>query len=410
MQRKVKDLQDAVNSIHISETMQREIIRNVKAGVKGKRRRFPRAAAAALALLLLGTVSIPGRAVVQSFLQARVEDMTEEERTTMLDNLNRGTVNADSQTRPYTEEEKRKFKELFAQYKEGRFPEGELAQVETEEEAEKLGFCFLIPICRFYLPDRELTEEEMLRVIDFYVKRDYALRQYVEENHPEWIVDPKRDLEQKKEEIVADGGLSEEGARKIADEWLLEIYGVHADSLECQSFLSENVPIGDKQVFYRMLYMGSENQPYYALHIDVEDGSLDSAGRYDESGEETQWDIGEAKALLPGLARTAASFAKERLGMAYEDVYPAYYTVNDVLHSTVTFYFVDEGSSAFIMEYSWDGTFRRFQKYLFSSWQEEYEKIKKSTQWREEYGRKEEITVELFFEKMEDKEELSENE
>lgn len=48
-------------------------------------------------------------------------------------------------------------------------------QTESAEEAESLGFCFLVPNSTFYLPDRELTEEEMLQIIDFYAKRDYAL-------------------------------------------------------------------------------------------------------------------------------------------------------------------------------------------------------------------------------------------
>jgi len=183
VQREVKNMQDAVNSIHIREEMQMEIIQNVKARTKKKKHHFYHVAAAALIALFLGTLSFPVRAFVQSFLQARMEEVPEEERTALVDDLNRQSANADSLSRPYTEEEEKRLMALVPEYNEGTFPKGQLAQVETVEEAEKLEFCFLVPYSRFYLPDRELTDEELLQIIDFHAKRDYALRQHVEEKY-----------------------------------------------------------------------------------------------------------------------------------------------------------------------------------------------------------------------------------
>ncbi len=404
MREDIKNLQDAVNTIRITESMEAEIIQKVKSGAGKKRHPFPRMAAVALVILLLGLLPVPVRALVRSFIQARMEEVPEEEMASIVDEANHSTANADSLSRPYTEEEKRRLKELASLYKKGTFPKGELARVDSVEEAERLGFCFLAPSSMFYLPDRELTDEEMLQIIDFHAKRYYALEQYVEENYgDEYRVQSPREIrEQRKEEIAENGGITEEKAVAAAKEWLLKIYGVDGESLECRPLLSEYVPIAGKTLFYRVMYLDASGQQRYSFFIDVEDGGLASAKRYAENGNEAFTAV-EEDACLPGLEREAASFAKELLQMTYEDIYAAYYRVDEILSPTVSFLFVRGDGGAFTLEYSWDGSFVGFEESRFSTYQEEYEDRKASAEWTEKMSHGgEERDVSFFLEKVED--------
>ena len=227
MKMQVKNLQDAVNTINITETMQKEIIQNVKIRTKRKKYRFLNVAAAVIIIVILsGIISVPVRAVVKSFIQERMELVQKEQLTALVDDLNNQKVGADGLTRAYTEEEERKMAELAQKYQEGTFPEGELAQTESAEEAEKLGFCYLVTNGTFYLPDRELTEEEMLQIIDFYAKRDYALAEQYKEEHADEIAKQKENEERQKAEIIESGGITEEEAVEIAQEWLVKIFGI----------------------------------------------------------------------------------------------------------------------------------------------------------------------------------------
>ena len=198
---KLQDLKDAVNSIEIDDTMQEEILRNVSertgggktdaARAKINRRnisRFPRIAATAAGVVLaVGIISVPARAIVSSLVQERMEEIPAEEHQEMVEMMDRQTVGADSYIREYTEEERNRMSELYSQYQQGVFPKGELPQVDSVEEAEALELCYLTTTSSFYLPDRELTDEELLQLIDFEVKRNYALKKRYEEEYADEI-------------------------------------------------------------------------------------------------------------------------------------------------------------------------------------------------------------------------------
>ncbi len=264
MKREVKILQEAVNSIQIKEAMQKEIIQNVKTATKKKKYSFSNVAAAvALIVIFSGALSIPVRAFVNSFIQERMEAVPEEEMTAMVDDLNLQDVGADSFSRAYTEEENRKMSELAQKYKEGTFPTGELAQAESAEEAEKLGFCFLVSNSTFYLPDRELTEEELLQIIDFYAKRDYAVTNQHGQEYADEIAERKENEEQKKVEVIESGGITEEDAVEIAKEWLIKIYGITGEGLENNHYFAEGTQVAGKTEFYNVNWTDFASLQYY---------------------------------------------------------------------------------------------------------------------------------------------------
>ena len=357
-----------------------------------------------LCLISLGVLSVPVRAVVNSLLQERMEQVPKEELTALLDDLDNQKVGADGFTRAYTEEEERKMGELVRKYKEGTFPEGELVQTESVEEAERLGFCFLVPNATFYLPDRELTEEEMLQIIDFCAKRDYALAERYKEEYADEIAKQKENREQKKAEVIESGGITEEEAVEIAKEWLIKIYGITEEGLEIKHYFSEDSPIAETEI-YHVNWRDFSNWLSYLFWINAKDGSLVCTIRSGRNVEKETFAVTEAEALLPELKQRADLFIKEQLQQTYKDVYYAYYSANDVLNGSVSFIFVREDNSAFVLAYYWNGKFMEFYESQFSTYEEKYEDIKEMAEDVEYYKHGgEEVEINLFFEKIENME------
>ena len=51
------------------------------------------------------------------------------------------------------------------------------SRVEREEEMPEGGFCYVFETGYFNLPQREMTDEELLQIIDFNMLRNYVLSQ-----------------------------------------------------------------------------------------------------------------------------------------------------------------------------------------------------------------------------------------
>lgn len=56
----------------------------------------------------------------------------------------------------------------------GLFPQEKICEVNTKAEIVEGELSFCYENSTFYLPKEELTDEEILRIIDFWERRDYA--------------------------------------------------------------------------------------------------------------------------------------------------------------------------------------------------------------------------------------------
>jgi len=107
----------------------------------------------------------------------RLTAMNDQEINTMIKSVN-SKIGAIYFNRLLSESESEGISEtLLAKYEsEGLFPVGDIMIVNERSEVEDNTFLFFeIKSNTFFLPARELTEEEMLQIIDFYHKVDYAL-------------------------------------------------------------------------------------------------------------------------------------------------------------------------------------------------------------------------------------------
>lgn len=272
-----------MEQIHISEEMQEQVIRNVQNKMEnGKRRaeRRKKLTAAAAILLAVGLVGIPAQALVRSFVMERMEAMPEREVTDMVRVVYERKAEADSFSREYTDSEKERFAKLWLSYEDGVFPKGTLSLVETEAEMQEGVFCYVIETGYFNLPEREMTDEELLQIIDFNKVRNYALSQTKagQEARGEYL--EKQELMERK--VAAEGGIDRVKALEAATARMDSDTNICSSKtlysyIYLKDISKEDYP-HQSDVAYVIVLRRAEGGAPYVCEIDSADGSILRAG------------------------------------------------------------------------------------------------------------------------------------
>ncbi|MBD5545773.1 MAG: hypothetical protein HDR01_16410 [Lachnospiraceae bacterium] len=349
-------LKEAMNRVHIKSEMEEEILKNLmnETGEHLTQKKANKSAGwqkkvavAAVALVAAGTVGFSANAIRNNLVKERMEAVPQLELEEVLNEIDSAQVEADTYSRDLTSEEINRKTALHSEYLNGRFPEKELIKVSEESDiVDKDVLCFAAKTSYFNIPDRELTDEELLQMIDFNEKRDYALQKRYEEMYADEIQEREAAEQAAKAELEVAGGISEEEAVLKAQEWLLKIYGKTPDGLELNHHLmtDEDGDAGENPTY--MIYYGVTHENYY-FSISAEDGSLvesfcglASSGRFEE-----QMKVSDVEAKLQTTYQAAADYLKNNLGVADEfaEVYYSYLTCEDSSYNNlVHFYFVKE--------------------------------------------------------------------
>ena len=133
--------------------------------------------AAVIALCVVSlSLSIGAGASINLYIQ-RMNSLNEEEMLTYNSEVQNTDKEADSFSRQLSKLERDKMLEFREEYEtEGRFPTKEILKVQKKSEVVHGELCFCVENSTFYLPKQELTDDELLQIIDFMEKRDYSVR------------------------------------------------------------------------------------------------------------------------------------------------------------------------------------------------------------------------------------------
>ena len=133
--------------------------------------------AAVIALCVVSlSLSIGAGAAINLYIQ-RMTSLNEEEMLTYNSEVQNTDKEADSFSRQLSKLERDKMLEFREEYEtEGRFPTKEILKVQKKSEVVHGELCFCVENSTFYLPKQELTDDELLQIIDFMEKRDYSVR------------------------------------------------------------------------------------------------------------------------------------------------------------------------------------------------------------------------------------------
>ena len=129
-----------------------------------------------LAAALVMLVSATAAASVGA-LRERMEAMNREKIEQYFAQIYANRVGHDNYNRPYLATEKERMKELRGSYEsQTLFPDGELTMIDRAEDYKGRGVAFLGNTATFFFPEKEMSDEELLQIIDFMYKRDYSLQ------------------------------------------------------------------------------------------------------------------------------------------------------------------------------------------------------------------------------------------
>lgn len=128
-------------------------------------------AAAMVMLLSITAVASAG------ILRERMEAMNREKLEEYFVQICTKKIPHDTYNRHFFDSEKQRMEELGEKYeKEGRFPEGEITLIEAPEKYNGKNIAYYPEAGTFFFPEKEMSDEELLQIIDFRSKRDYSLQ------------------------------------------------------------------------------------------------------------------------------------------------------------------------------------------------------------------------------------------
>lgn len=132
--------------------------------------------------------------------------------------------------RAYSDNEKERMAKLQESYRnETAKPEKMIREVEDAEDVTEETLCYITSTGQFYLPDRELTDEELLQIIDC------NFRIALNSNHKtqaQWDEETRAERAELEAQVKAAGGISEEKAVEIAQKAMETDLGEKAKELK----------------------------------------------------------------------------------------------------------------------------------------------------------------------------------
>lgn len=132
--------------------------------------------------------------------------------------------------RQYSDDEKERMDELQASYQnETEKPEQEILEVDSADDVTEGTLCYIVSTGQFYLPDRELTDEELLEIIDCNFRIALNTNHKTQE---EWDAEDRAERAELEAKVKAAGGISEEEAIEIARKAMEEDIGEKAKGMQ----------------------------------------------------------------------------------------------------------------------------------------------------------------------------------
>ncbi len=268
-------LKETMNQIHMKEEMQKEIIMKVKRQTDRRafgKKRLHQAVAAAAAFVLIAGAVIPSQAGLRHFVKDRLENIPKQE-LEAVNQMVQGQNNAeaDSFSREYSKEEIKRMQQMQEAYQNGRFPQQTITFTDSVGQIPDDSLSYDPDTSFLYLPDRTLTDEELLQIIDFNYTRDYAVSQgtAAQEARKEW----EEKEEGLKAKVQKEGWITEKEALQAAEVYLQTEFGLSAEGMIADVFLDEPKT---GLFIYHVGYQTEDDISIYAYGIDLnaEDGSL----------------------------------------------------------------------------------------------------------------------------------------
>lgn len=221
---------------------------------------------AACALTLICLVSVPVAAQIMDYVKQRMLSMNDKEFEEIAASNDEHNITREHDTeaitysREMSEQEEKRYSELRDKYEnEGLFPKGKLQIVDKLENPETIDSLVYETYNRkLFLPENELSDEELLEIIDYYKKSDYVVQntgqaKVIKEALQKYQSDPYPNATD----------LSEEEATAKAAFYLESVYGVDSATMDkTAEFVASDGPISDNYADWKVTFKGADDFNY----------------------------------------------------------------------------------------------------------------------------------------------------
>lgn len=226
----------------------------------------------AAALLLFAVLTTTGTQAAVNLYSKHMTEMNEGEKKDINRKTQSAKTNEDSFSRELTGEEQERLEKLRNKYEtEGVFPQEKLLEVEKIKDVSDQRPVYCYENSTFYLPEEMLTRQQMLQIVDFWERRDYAVS-----------------MENKQaEEKSKDQNISQEKAIEIAKEYAEKLYGVDcADAVSTIEYDKTQLSVdADASSYY--VTLEKETWKYsITVEVDSENGSVNQIDLENKKEEE----------------------------------------------------------------------------------------------------------------------------
>lgn len=139
-------------------------------------------------------------------------------------------VEANGMMRAYSDAEKERMAKLQETYQdETTKPEKMIQEVDSAEDVTEGTLCYIVSTGEYYLPDRELTNEELLQIIDCNFRISLNTNR---KTQAQWDAQTRAERAELEAKVQAAGGISEEKAVEIAQKAMETDLGAKARELK----------------------------------------------------------------------------------------------------------------------------------------------------------------------------------
>ncbi len=221
---------------------------------------------AACALTLICLVSVPVAAQIMDYVKQRMLSMSDKEFEEIAASNDEHNITREHDTeaitysREMSEQEEKRYSELRDKYEnEGLFPEGKLQIVDKLENTETIDSPVYETYNRkLFLPEKELSDEELLEIIDYSKKSDYVLQ-----NSSEAKVLKEALQKYQSDPYPNATDLSEEEAAAKAAFYLESVYGIDSATMDkTAEFVASDNPTSDNYADWEVTFKGTDDYNY----------------------------------------------------------------------------------------------------------------------------------------------------
>ena len=134
--------------------------------------------AAMITICITVFASSLGAGAAINLYHEKMQSITQEDKKNYNETVQNSEKAGDSYSRSLTKQEEERMQSLRIAYeKRGKFPENKIREVSKKKDIRENELAFCAENSTFYLPQEELTEEQILEIIDFMEKRDFSVRE-----------------------------------------------------------------------------------------------------------------------------------------------------------------------------------------------------------------------------------------